>query len=374
MIYVGPPINGLTLESGLHPDVPAEVYFACEAASNSRLTDLRKTPAHCRHRIDNPDEPTEALTVGDAFHAMVLLPESFDQRYVVCGPCSARTVKDLPCRNTGSNRIGGKWLCGTHVKRDRYDEALEAQKARMLADGWKLATVSDHRSMYFTRGRERARVSNHPAPYRSRLRMIREGSLDIRVDRPPYGNDDPRTVLDPRQHETCVAMREAVLANKKARALLEADGVSDATGCWRDKETGQPCKLRTDRLVPGWRGGATVLDFKTTDDASKEAFTRSVIKYGYDRQAAWYLDGLAAMGHPYEHFVFVVVEKDPPHGVALYSLEQADLGYAREVNRQLLASYARCSEAGVWPAYPDRVQTISLPYWRQTQEGSIESE
>lgn len=70
-------------EPGIYPDVPAETYHAWDAASNSRLSLLNRSPAHLKEYLDNGREDTEAFRIGRAFHAAVLEPDLFATRYAV---------------------------------------------------------------------------------------------------------------------------------------------------------------------------------------------------------------------------------------------------------------------------------------------------
>jgi hypothetical protein len=77
---------------GIYRDLPAEEYHKLPLASAHFLSVLEElSPAHLRHRILNPPEPTEAMRFGAAFHAMVLEPEEFTRRYVVAPKLDRRT-------------------------------------------------------------------------------------------------------------------------------------------------------------------------------------------------------------------------------------------------------------------------------------------
>lgn len=70
-------------ETGVHPKTPAPEYHAWEALSNSQLTLLKRSPAHLRYALDNPDEgDTPALKLGRAAHAAVLEPDVFTSVFV----------------------------------------------------------------------------------------------------------------------------------------------------------------------------------------------------------------------------------------------------------------------------------------------------
>lgn len=146
----------------------------------------------------------------------------------------------------------------------------------------------------------------------------------------------------------------AAVRNHPAAAALLKQGKAEQSFWWDDLPTGMRCKCR-----PDWYYGSTVVDIKTTTDASPQAFARAVATYGYHVQAAHYLAGL----HGAERFVFVAVEKSYPHAVAVYELDAASLELGRTTRDNALDVLAGCQAAGVWPGYGDTLQTISLPAW-----------
>ena len=84
-------------------------------------------------------------------------------------------------------------------------------------------------------------------------------------------------------------------------------GRTEVSFFWDDPETGVACKGRIDRMRRQ-HNRAWILDLKSTDDASKPAFTRSVVNYAYHRQADWYETGFAqASGLDVSPMLFVVI-------------------------------------------------------------------
>jgi exodeoxyribonuclease VIII len=120
------------------------------------------------------------------------------------------------------------------------------------------------------------------------------------------------------------------------------------------------------------------VDLKTTEDASPEAFAKSIANWSYDTQDAFYTDGvLAATGKPLKAFVFLVVEKSArvvegqPLGVAVYQLDEAGRELGRAKYREDLGIYAQCVKTGIWPCYGDKLKTISLPQWHMNKNAHL---
>lgn len=167
-----------------------------------------------------------------------------------------------------------------------------------------------------------------------------------------------RIILTPDEWDRCMAMRAAVAAHPIARKLLE--GEAERSAIWRDPDTGVLCKGRFDEIS---RSVGAITDLKTTTDASPEAFSRAIYRYGYYLQAAHYLSGAKALGLPADFFVFIAVEKDPPHAVAVYHVRGDAIQAGLDELRSLLELYARCEATGEWPGYPAEAVEIDLPPW-----------
>lgn len=67
-------------EPGIYPDIPMETYLAWDAASNSQLTRILKSPAHLlAYRQEQID--TAALKFGRASHTLLFEPEKFREQF-----------------------------------------------------------------------------------------------------------------------------------------------------------------------------------------------------------------------------------------------------------------------------------------------------
>ena len=158
-------------------------------------------------------------------------------------------------------------------------------------------------------------------------------------------------------------MQKAILDHPAASALLFNHGggaMIEHSAFWYDTPSGELCRCRPDFLRPDF----IAVDLKTTEDASAFGFARSVAKYRYHVQAAFYSDGIRhASGHEVRAFVFLAVEKTPPYAVAVYQLDDQGVEAGRVEYKRLLLDLADCKISNKWPGYSDRVETISLPQW-----------
>ena len=163
----------------------------------------------------------------------------------------------------------------------------------------------------------------------------------------------PRTWRVPLQAEvvaTVDAMAEAVLANTAARGAFEAEGDVELSMWWTDPESGVEARGRIDKAA-ATSAGVSLVDLKSTADGSPRAFTSSAAKFGYRLQGGAYCDGWEQMtGDQPAGFLFVTVEKEPPHLVATYSLRR---GTSRQAGR---------SGATPAPDWPTTASATSGPH------------
>lgn len=154
----------------------------------------------------------------------------------------------------------------------------------------------------------------------------------------------------------CAAVRE-----HPAAAALLAAGKAEQSFWWDDIPTGLRCKCR-----PDWYTGTTIVDLKTTTDASPAGFAKSVANFRYHVQANHYLAGTSA-----ERFVFIAVEKTYPYAVGVYELDLAAMEHGEALRRANLAVIADCRTIGEWPGYGTGIQALSLPQWAMRTDTSI---
>jgi hypothetical protein len=165
------------------------------------------------------------------------------------------------------------------------------------------------------------------------------------------------------------AMKEAVYASEDARMMLRSgdDVRTESSVYWHEGDI--QCRCRPDV----WHIDEGVLvDLKTTNDASPRGFARSVSKFRYHVQAAFYLLGTgvgleAWREEPATAFYIVAVEKAPPYGVAVYHMSPEYVALGTREALSNLETYASCIQADYWPSYNSTIHTIEPPKWLQEE-------
>lgn len=151
-------------------------------------------------------------------------------------------------------------------------------------------------------------------------------------------------------------MRDALLSHPVAAGIMK-NGQSEVTLQWVDVETGVRCKARADWRQPG----RFLMDLKTTDDASPDAFAKSAHKYGYHIQDAHYCEGSKACGDAVENFLVLAQEKEYPYLPAVYAVDMAAEVRGYELQGRAMRTLRDCINNDKWPGYHAGISQLSLP-------------
>jgi len=160
-------------------------------------------------------------------------------------------------------------------------------------------------------------------------------------------------------------MQKAVLEHSGAKKLLSKCYV-EMSYFWTDEDTGFQCRVRPDVLALDDQGDViAAIDVKSTSNASKDKFQKSVMDYGYDLNAAFYSDAIErAIGRRVPYY-FLAVESAEPYGVALYKAGQSMLDVGRDKYRSALQLLQWCRENDRWPSYQPfgEYEDLEIPEW-----------
>lgn len=185
-------------------------------------------------------------------------------------------------------------------------------------------------------------------------------------------NPLPPGVLDYVDQETrdqMLGMRDSAYAHPVLGEMMRARGRNEVSCVWTDP-SGVRCKVRIDRMFE-WDRWLSLLDAKSTKDASPWSFARDVHNYGYHIQAALYLRALNEL-HSVAHrpFFICALEKEPPYGVMLYELGKDDLALGRTKVDEGLQLWGDCLKKNWFPGYPGHIHDLRLPAYAYKSEGA----
>ena len=252
------------IKQGIVIETNKDYHRDLTAMSKSRLANMSVCPQYFKWCEDNPQETSEDLIVGSAFHKLVLEPETFGAEFVVMPLIDRRTKQ-------------GK---------EAYAEFVLASE-----------------------GRE---------------------------------------VLTEEQYETICAMKDSVMSNKYAKALLK--GKHEHSIYYTDDLTEEQIKVRPD-CYRNVQDRIVITDLKSCRSAKTEDFMKDVIKYHYDLQSHMYSDGVSkVLNTPKEKvdFVFIAVEKKPPYMVNILQADQFVLERGEALFREYIGNYHECKETNNW--------------------------
>ena len=180
---------------------------------------------------------------------------------------------------------------------------------------------------------------------------------------------DGKVIINREQSVDCIRIGFEIARSDTASRLINSCN-HEMSYTWVDELTKMACKARLD-VVCG--SSKHVVDLKTTVNASPQDFGRSVYKFGYHIQAAWYLraaSGFATGSKAYNsgwRFHIVAVESSAPYGVACYKLDHRAIIEGDKMADRALKAWAECKLLGEFCGYPDEVTSLSLPPWALTE-------
>lgn len=389
------------MDAGVYRGIENRDYHGGPGVSKSGLDLVRKSPAHYRAVVtaanDNERSPTAAQALGTALHCLVLEPAEFVKSYTL-----ALRRSDVPEAIDDREQLVAmvqELNVGRLPKLPTSGSKAELVARIIDAQFGGLATDEDAAALDGMKGAElKARIEQ--------LNESRQGLLStsgtrheladiLRANGKPVTlwsdvqaewmqNNGHRIVLSEEQWTQLHTMRDAIMAHPAAGKLLAAPGEAELSAYWHeqvvDQATGDVidtvlCRVRPDY----WRKDGIIVDLKSTEDASREGFARSIAKWRYHVQDPFYRDGLTKALHqcggfedfaPPRAFVFIAVEKDAcivdgvAKGVAVYTLDDDSLSLGRMEYQQDLRSYAACMRDDSWPGYSTRITQIKLPAWQ----------
>ena len=172
------------------------------------------------------------------------------------------------------------------------------------------------------------------------------------------------SVITQEEYDRILEMRMAVDRHPIGGPLVKNAKYIEASATWEDPSTGLRSRCRPDIIHD-----ELVVDLKTAMDAGRWAFASSMHKFRYHVQAAYYLDGLINLGvvSPNAKFIFLVVEKLPPHAVAIYAVQQEDIERGRLQYERDIIRYAGCKKENHWPGYSEAIGYIDLPIFSRRE-------
>jgi hypothetical protein len=164
----------------------------------------------------------------------------------------------------------------------------------------------------------------------------------------------------PNQYEAIQAMvkvaHEAIFNCKDLGGLRLSDGKSEQTILLIEGEL--HIKMRLDWLA---NDRSVILDYKTTEIASPDAWMRSISSMGGDMQSGLYTKGVEILAGNEPNFIFMVQETAPPYAVYFIGMSGQYVEHGLQKTQTALEIWCQCMKTGIWPAYSDRILYPDMP-------------
>ncbi len=158
----------------------------------------------------------------------------------------------------------------------------------------------------------------------------------------------------------------AVRSNEFASDLLALPGANEQTILWREPSSGFLCRVRLDGLRQLPDGGRVIFDLKSTNDPEPAIFSRSIYKFGYDFQAAFYTDATQAL-YPDDEIIFAIIAAGTklPFKVSAAPMADRAIAEGRRKYRAALADLVERRETNNWRAPWEEARDLvfDMPDW-----------
>lgn len=158
-------------------------------------------------------------------------------------------------------------------------------------------------------------------------------------------------------------MAKAIRNDAAARYLLQGKGLVESSLFAIEPTYNIECKIRPDWL----RDDDLIVDLKSAEDASDEAFDRSIWNYKYHVSAAFYMDIFEQVkGRKAAGFVLLPVESKPPYAVGNpVLLEEGDdwINIGRKSYFESLQKLSQAFTTKKYPAYGSEIRKSMPKPW-----------
>jgi len=290
---------------GFHRDVPDAEYHSAPGLNKSilwKVTD--STPLHMITEKRNPKPTSPIFMLGKQFHALVLEPDTFNNKYCIVDD-------NAPLRPTAKMLESSNPKPDIQQRINFWDDFDRENEGKVI-----ISTKSD-------------------------------------PDKGIWGRSD---------WDTIHYMRDSLMEDKEAGILMNpSDCITEYSGWYIDKESNRLCKFRDD----AWNTAHNLIcDLKTTNEASYSAFSRDVFKFGYHMQEAHYAMGHYYLDKVARAFWFILVEKQPPYAVACYQLMPRWREVATRLRETAIEKMGKCLDTGEYPGYGP-VRDLDMPAYAE---------
>lgn len=165
----------------------------------------------------------------------------------------------------------------------------------------------------------------------------------------------------------------SVMKHKLGRRIVESSIKQESAFCF-DPDTHLLRKCRPDTRMVDNSSRLTIADLKTTfpGGTTISNFSRICAAKNYHIQDAFYSEIYKDLLGERPYFIFMVVERKPPYSVRVFQIHEEGKRAGSEECKASLEKFAQCKASGIWPDYPEVIETVTLPRWKLEQPEPVE--
>ncbi len=192
---------------------------------------------------------------------------------------------------------------------------------------------------------------------------VYDGKSFCSIHRPSIAAD-PVQIVTKSAWDEAHRMMEATLQNDMASFLLDAAQDREVAYVWTEPLSEMRCKALIDADSAD---ESAIIDLKSSQGPSPDQFLRSVLKYGYHRQAAFYLNGALNVNRARDKFFWIVQESVPPYDTVVYEPSKDMIEHAAETLYRWLVRIGEAKKQEEWPGFGAYGPiSLDLPDWMST--------
>jgi hypothetical protein len=280
--------------------------------SPSSISTYLKSPAQFQWQyvLGNRPEQSQAMFEGEVLHKAILEPESFSEAFIVAEDKSTfiQTIDELKARieTLGEKPVKGK-------KGDLINQLLALDPSAKIWDVY--------------------------------LNELEESG---------------KRIVSKTLNDTCLAVQNRI----KGHSWLSKALVGGKAEQWAHFQfaEGVLLNMRMDFYNASHKQ-PIVLDVKTTRNASFESFQKEVWNNNLYVQAAIYVDAIEKITGVTPLFAWVVVEKEAPNPVEVYSADFGLLEAGRAVYHKTISKIYNSYKSDDWSYNQNKIVNLNLPAW-----------
>jgi len=175
--------------------------------------------------------------------------------------------------------------------------------------------------------------------------------------------DNVRTVITQQEFDLASSISESILNSESYNIIINESSrlVCESSVFWKEDDIEYKC--RPDLIVFSENYNPILVDIKTTRDASPDAFSKSVVNFGYDLSAAHYLKGLSTASIDCSAAILLAVETTYPFVVQAYVLGDDTINRGYIMRDKAIDRLLESDESNPSGYCHSSIEELNLPGW-----------